>query len=201
MKPSCLGVWVTRSTTLWVGVAMLLPSGVRAEQRFSCQELEGVPTTIADTSRGPIPIVYWRSQYFEADGFSPEVRCQTVSQKFQSHFQNGQLNYLTVGRIENTSVICVADQRGGSCRDVLFTLKPGVDPVTVLRQLLFMRTGTVEPLNETMARPYVNMGEVLSLAPTHPQAERPSPPSQLPTELGLPELQHQNSYTESGQLW
>ncbi len=206
MKLASLGGWVTLATVLWVGGAIVLPSSARAEQRFSCQEREGVPTTIADTSRGPIPIIYWRSQYFEADGFSPEVRCQTVSQKFQTHYQRGQLNYLTAGRIDSASVICVADQRGGSCRDVLFTLKPGVDPVTVLQQLLYMRTGTVEPLNETMARPYVNMGEVLSLAPPHQAEQSHSPSLPVPTGQSLeglepPKNQPYNSYSESGQLW
>ncbi|HIK31037.1 MAG TPA: hypothetical protein IGS17_03360 [Oscillatoriales cyanobacterium M59_W2019_021] len=98
--------------------------------------------TIARTQRGLIvPVIYWNSDYFSDSGYTPETRCQMVSQRFETFRQNGTLNYLTTGKMNNMPVVCVASAVGGGCAEngLLFTLKPSSDPNRVLEDLMAVR--------------------------------------------------------------
>ena len=96
-------------------------------RRFFCDtdnhhSLGNVPSTIARTTRGDIPIINWVSE--RTNGWTPERRCELVSQRFQRYYDNGTLKYIRTGNINNHPVICVASSKGGDCleRDVLLTL-------------------------------------------------------------------------------
>ncbi len=136
-----------------------------AESRFNCSNVDGVPTTIANTSRGAVSVIRWTSNYFGSSGYSPQSRCHTVSQKFEAYHQNGTLNFLTTGTVNRLPVICVAESQGGSCTGVLFTLKPGSNPSRTLRQLINVRDRASGPLNETSARVYIDIDKFLKAAP------------------------------------
>jgi Circadian oscillating protein COP23 len=160
-------------------------TSVRADtngSKFYCGQSKGVPTTMATTSRGAVPVIRWLSTLGE--NYTPEKRCQIVSEKFQTFYNDGTLNYLTTGVVNQLPVICAAQQENGPCSGVLFTLKPNSDPGQTLQRLLSIRDrapGLV--LNESAPQLYVNMADFLNTAPTDTdQASNEAIPT--PTQSG-----------------
>lgn len=123
-----------------------------AETQFICQQgVDGLPTTYAVTPRGRVPVVKWYSDYFSSSGYSSQQRCQEVSARFQNFYRLGWLNYITHGIVNRQNVVCVAADNGIPCAGdrVLFTLKPGTDPINTVQQLFNVRTGASSPLFES----------------------------------------------------
>ncbi len=175
-----------------IACAATTGSAAAAEQRFSCGQSGGRPATMARTSRGLVPVIKWTSSHFSSSGYSPQRRCQIVSDKFQQYFETGELNYLTTGRVNRQNVVCVAKARLGACNGVLFTLKPGSHPGRTLQRLMDVRLRASGPLSETYGRVYINMDDFLSKAPVDKAATVSdasvttpttpvSPPEQTPT--------------------
>ncbi len=126
---------------------------------------------MAKTSRGAVPVIRWVSTL--GGTYTPENRCKIVSEKFQTFYNDGTLNYLTTGIVNQLPVICAAQTENGPCTGVLFTLKPNSDPGRTLQRLLSIRDrapGAV--LNESSPQVYVNMKDFLNTAPT--EADQPS---------------------------
>jgi hypothetical protein len=123
------------------GISPQTSEAETAAQKFACSFADGKFVTVAKTKKGDVPIISWESDDFSGSGFTPKVRCQKVSSRFQTMYSTGQLKYLTVGKIKNQSVVCGTKQANGSCTDrtVLYTLKPTADPQKVLRQLQTIR--------------------------------------------------------------
>jgi hypothetical protein len=124
-------------------------AGEKPTAKFKCGTSQGVPATIATTTRGDMPVIRWASNYFSGKGYSAQYRCQVVSNKFQQYYSSGMLNYLTTGVSNRQPVVCVAKVKGGPCAGVLFTLKPGSDPWTTLTRLMNVRTQAGPVLNES----------------------------------------------------
>jgi Circadian oscillating protein COP23 len=128
---------LTIPTTLWL-------TAPKAEAKktvvFTCTDVSGRLATAVKTRKGNVPLIYWDSGAFGAS-FSPEVRCQKVTQRFTNLYENGQLKYLAVGKVSNQAVICGLKVSKTNCStgNMLFTLKPGSDPRNVLRQLNAVR--------------------------------------------------------------
>ncbi len=122
--------------------ASTLAQGRRFECSSAIYEGNIVPTTVANEPRGgiPIEIIYWTSNFFVTSGVTSQERCEIVSDRFQSNFENGllQKKYFATGEISGLGVICITRRAGDPCRseDVLLTLPPGQDPVEALDQLL-----------------------------------------------------------------
>ena len=121
-------------------VSMIKPTSVEAQSRnfYRCILKNGNPTTIVDTPRGRIDLIVWQNNV--SMGFSSVGRCREISQRFQQFSDQGALRYITTGRINNQSVICVAQNRPGrgmSCRDdgLLITLQSTDNPSRVMEQL------------------------------------------------------------------
>ncbi len=93
-----------------------------------------VPTTFAWTPRGKIPIIRWKSDWSASAGYTPEVRCDAVSSRFDEAYQKGTLVYLTNGRINNQKVICTTKE-ANDCDTLLLTLQPEENELIILRQL------------------------------------------------------------------
>lgn len=123
----------------------------RAQQNtFVCvQSPQGVPTTAARTPRGDIPVIQWTSNWASASNWTPERRCQEVSSKFQTFHTNGSLRYLTTGRRNGYNIVCTATRSGGGCGEQLFTIQPGQNPATTLRDLEAVRNRAKGPLNQS----------------------------------------------------
>lgn len=163
---SLIALSVVAGATLFVGSQ----SAQASEQRFSCAQTGGVPATMAKTRRGYVPVIKWSSEYFGASGWSPEARCQEVSKRFESYHRDGTLNFLTTGRMNRQSVVCVAQSQGGPCSGLLFTLKPGSNPGQTLQKLLDVRHRATGPLNESAARVYIDMEKFLNNAPVEQES-------------------------------
>ena len=101
------------------------------ETRFICREgydkasQQRLPTTYAFTAGQKRAIIRWSTEYFSGSGWDPQTRCEEVSPRFQKAYENGSLNLITNGKMNNQPVICTALQHGGSCVDLLITLRDG----------------------------------------------------------------------------
>jgi hypothetical protein len=129
---------------------------------FFCGKWQGTPATLAMTAKGTlVPIIRWQSGYFNHSGYTPQKRCDIVSRKFQSYYQNGKLKFLNTGRVNKQNVVCVTDRNEGPCDGVLFTLKPESDPNQTLLRLLSVRVQAGGPLNESERRVYIDMDKYI----------------------------------------
>jgi Circadian oscillating protein COP23 len=132
------------ATAAMIGESALLsaPSqAVTAATSFVCGKSNGIPTTVARTKKGDVPIVVWSSEGFSKSGFTPQVRCQQVSARFQSLYRSGQLKYITAGTLNKVPVICATREQTGTCtqQNLLYTLKAGADPQLVIKKLMDVR--------------------------------------------------------------
>ena len=90
-----------------------------------------VPTTIVASSskREPVALIQWKSKI--SGKFTPQVRCNTVSAKFQQAWSAKRLNYLTAGldKASGLGIICGVKELATPCNrsSMLFTLANGAD--------------------------------------------------------------------------
>ena len=96
------------STLALIGSMLSAPSSqaLTATTSFVCGKSQGTPATIARTKKGDFPIILWSSEAMSDAGFTPQLRCQQVSARFQSFYRNGRLKSLTTGTLNNQPVIC-----------------------------------------------------------------------------------------------
>jgi Circadian oscillating protein COP23 len=146
---------------------VVVPARAGDNDKFYCGKSGGVPTTMAKTSRGSVAVIRWVSKNAFREAYLTEVRCNIVSSKFQSFYQDGSLNFLTTGVINLMPVICAAQVQDGPCKGVLFTLKPSVEnPGRTLTRLLDICNRESGPLLQGFApHVYINMKEFLATAP------------------------------------
>ena len=107
---------------------------------YSCIEHEGNPTTIVNTPRGVIQFIVWKSEFFSNSDWTPQRRCEEVSQRFQKFYDQGILKIITNGTMNRQPVICVAQNKAGEgliCRQngLLITLEPTDNPQQVMEDL------------------------------------------------------------------
>ena len=153
-------------SALTLASSLTITNGVNAQSvNFACVNQEGVPTTVASTPRGDVAIIRWVSKL--GGGYTPQRRCDIVSQKFQDFHNQGILKFLTTGTENRQKVICVTDIDQGPCRATLYTLKPDQDPGEALQSLLAVRTrASTGPISETSSRVYIDMSKYLWEATT-----------------------------------
>ncbi len=131
-------------------------------QYFCLHQSGEKPVTVADTKRGKIELIIWKSQFFSNTGYTPEQRCDEVTARFQQHSDAKTLRYISTGTMNRQSVICVAQNDAGDCRSdgLLLTLEPRDNPNQVLRELFnleerassggMFRPGGAEELKEVI---------------------------------------------------
>lgn len=153
------------AASIALGAVSISPPTYGEGTSFFCGVCDGVPITFARTAKGYIPVIRWVSEHFSNSGYTPQKRCQEVSARFQTYYNSGTLNYITAGRMNGQPVVCVADSAGGRCTGLLFTLKPGSDANSTVRQLFDIRTRGAGPLEEVYARIYINMNDYLNTQP------------------------------------
>lgn len=138
---------------------------------YDQQTGERLPTTYAWTERGKIAVVRWSTEFFADEGFSPQKRCEEVSPRFDEAYHNGTLSYLTNGEMNDQSVICTAQESGGSCADLLITLRPKDNPLALIEELANVlqgrSTGPIRHSSEGAPQVYyqVDMDKFLRTAP------------------------------------
>ncbi len=148
-------------STLLLTTTALSTSAASNTVTFTCSQIEGVPATVVQTSKGDVPVIKWVSNYFVNSGWTAERRCNEVSARFQEYHSQGKLKYLTTGIKNGQNVVCVTQQDKGSCEDLLFTLKAGSNPGKTLERLLDIRkSASHKPLFET-SKVYIDMEQYL----------------------------------------
>jgi hypothetical protein len=103
------------------------------------------------------PILLWASQEFSKSGYTPERRCKEVTRRLSTAIAEvggkpADLR-LTMGKINNLSVLCYVNQTEISCnsRNVLFTLskRNQADSSRIMAEMLkFSVTGEGTSLKE-----------------------------------------------------
>lgn len=166
---------ILSGTALALGATATMAQPSYAESKFYCDTSNDVPVTMVSTSRGNEPMIRWVSQDFISSGYTPEQRCQEVSNRFQRSYENQTLRYIRTGTINNYPVLCIARREGEACSKsrLIVTFKQDTNPEVILQQLRDFRTRvTGRPLelskrNGTSGffafkgETYVNMHEIL----------------------------------------
>jgi hypothetical protein len=140
-----------------------VPAQVHAQTSvgFICSNDLGTPATVVVSSGKERPFIRWTSDRFAGSGWSAERRCEAVSQRLQESYDKGSLKFLTPGRMNGLPVVCSTDRDGGSCIDLIYTLKPGQNPATTLSNLLQARQGTSGPISESSRRAYFSVDALI----------------------------------------
>lgn len=116
---------------------------------------ETMPATMAyvPQRKASVSIIAWKSNHIPA--WDAQTRCDTVSPKFQTFYQDNRLDYLITGKNNGYDIICAVKETGQLCQpdDQLFQVKASEDPQAVLRDL----TGIIE--GKTSAAMYQNSGD------------------------------------------
>jgi hypothetical protein len=147
--------------------------------KYACtKQAEGLMTTV-DTYRGKISLIEWSSTFFGPQ-FSPEKRCEIVSSRFQTFWDQKVLSYISTGVLNNYNVICVSNAEGQCLPDgLLLTLEPQDNPDQVLRDLFSLK----QRVTRGPAKAVVNLQRlldekpVLEAAPTSPIGPESNEPS------------------------
>ncbi|MBP0014682.1 MAG: COP23 domain-containing protein [Roseofilum sp. SBFL] len=162
---------------------------------FWCATSSGAPATLYQNRQGGVePWIYWTSDAFSGSGYTPERRCQEVSSRLETYRRNRQLQFITVGRMNNQNVICTASQVNGRCENLIYTLKAGQDPIATLYNFLAWREGqaaTPSLFESTQpSAPYIDLRDRLGddSAPAAPvtQPSNPVAPSPQPVAPAQP---------------
>ena len=112
---------------------------------FLCGEEGETPATVAKLKgQDELVVVLWDSDFFAKAGYDPQTRCKQASARFADFAEKKELSltYMTSGKLNGQSVICLTDSKSGDCGEgiplhegLLFTLKPKENPDSKLEQL------------------------------------------------------------------
>lgn len=145
---------------------------VTPQSGFLCDTNGEAPTTMYKSSQGTSePWIQWVSDHFAGSGWSPDARCQEVSSRLETYRKNKKLRYVTLGTVNNQSVICVASKDQGPCEGIIYTLKPGQDGIKALNNLFAWRKGEQglqSNYESVTAIPYIDVGTRLDETQTNP---------------------------------
>lgn len=163
MKTSAAASLFAATCLLSGGILGERASAAPSAQGFICGTSNGAPSTKAVKSDGSqVDVIRWTSDSFGSAGWTPQRRCQEVSQRFDQYLKEGRLKYLTTGRMNGLPVICTALRKGGPCDGLLYTLKPGQNATATLENLLEVRNQSRGPINETSSRSYISIDKILN---------------------------------------
>ncbi|MHC5937078.1 COP23 domain-containing protein [Nostoc sp.] len=144
---------------------------------FFCRQIfdkasgENIPATVAwiPERQGNIRFIGWKSEYFNKDGWTPEERCEEVTAKFQQSYDQGRLNYLSSGIVENYPIICGLANQGETCNssNQLFTLQKDSNPESILLRLTDISEGksSVEILQSSGGQMYIAVQKFFKKTP------------------------------------
>lgn len=138
---------------------------------FVCDTSTGEPVTVYQNPQGfREPWIRWNSNFFSSSGYDPLTRCQQVSQRLENYKRNRQLNYVTVGVVNNQKVICTSSRVNGPCEGLIYTLRRDQDPAPALSSFfVWLANQKARPsLFESSTGIYINVGERLGLEISEP---------------------------------
>ena len=109
-----------------------------AQMQFTCSTSysyrlkKRVPTTLSWSPAGKRALIQWVKQM--DSHWTPEKRCQEVSQRMQEATNVGTMRYITNGKMNGQRVICTAMEVNGDCKNLLMTLRPGDKPLKFMSE-------------------------------------------------------------------
>ena len=129
---------------------------------FVCDTSTGEPVTVYQNPQGfREPWIRWNSNFFSSAGYDPLTRCQQVTQRLDNYNRNKQLNYVTVGLVNNQKAICTSSRINGPCEGLIYTLRRDQDPAPALSTFfVWLANQKARPsIFESGAPIYINVGE------------------------------------------
>ncbi|WP_254568619.1 COP23 domain-containing protein [Oscillatoria sp. HE19RPO] len=111
---------------------------------FSCvRGSQGGFVTVVSNGRVTRSLITWNSQAFSHSGWTPEARCNAVTNRFNNAFASQSRLTLSTGTINNLGVICGLQGRDRRCSgdNIIITLTPGTNPRGALNQLISATAG------------------------------------------------------------
>ncbi|MBD1830888.1 trypsin-like peptidase domain-containing protein [Microcoleus vaginatus GB1-A2] len=138
---------------------------------FVCDTSTGEPVTVYQNPQGfREPWIRWNSNFFSSSGYDPLTRCKQVTQRLENYSRNQQLNYVTVGIVNNQKAICTSSRVNGPCEGLIYTLRRDQDPAPALSSFFVWLTNQkARPsLFESSTVIYINVGERLGLEISEP---------------------------------
>ncbi len=136
------------------------------QEGFFCDTSTGMPITVFQNSQGiREPWIRWTSDFFAISGYDPLTRCQQVTQRLERYRRNRQLNYVTVGLVNQEKAICTTSRVNGPCEGLIYTLRRDQDPIpTLYRFFAWLNARSDLPsLNESGTLPYIDVREHLGI--------------------------------------
>jgi hypothetical protein len=137
---------ITELTLLAVQPSTANPPTVRfyCGQSFDTDQNKILPTTFVATSARTesIAIIRWKSGF---GGYSPQIRCNMVSTKFQTAWTGGNLKFIKAGVSNQTGqgIICGTADLQQKCDEsqMLFTLKNHRDAKNIITSINSIKSG------------------------------------------------------------
>lgn len=169
-----LSIFGIMAASLWSQSVNSQTPPLKDRINFYCGEVqdetsgETIPVTMAyvPQRKTSISIIGWKTHI---PAWDAQRRCEAVSPRFQTFYEDGRLNYLTTGMNNGYDIICAAIEEGQTCKpeDQLFQVKASNDPEAVLRDLTGIIEGTAsKPIYQSSGEKiYVSMEEILDTAP------------------------------------
>lgn len=116
-----------------------VPSSSRTAQntdtRFTCELVNGEFTVMYSPESQPQEKYPWAIPSELGGGWTPEKRCNTITERFEAYRQDGLLE-LTTGVENGYDTICVTTQLDPTDCRIVLTVPPGQDP-QLTRDLIF----------------------------------------------------------------
>jgi Circadian oscillating protein COP23 len=134
-------------------------------QSFDTDQKKILPTTFVATSARAesIAIIRWKSGF---GGYSPQVRCNMVSTKFQSAWTGGNLKFIKAGVSNQTGqgIICGTADLQQKCDEsqMLFTLKNHQDAKSIITSINSIKSGKIRnPLLQSSGDSSVDLEQLI----------------------------------------
>jgi hypothetical protein len=136
-------------------------------QTFDPNTNKIVSTTIVASSskREPVVLIQWKSKL--SGKFTPQVRCNTVSAKFQQAWAAKRLNYLTAGidKASGLGIICGVKELATPCdrSSMLFTFANGADANETISRINGIKGGDVtNPIPQSSGDSVVDIDKIIN---------------------------------------
>ena len=100
---------------------------------YNARLKKNVPTTIAQKGSEKRAIAQWVKPM--GNYWTPQRRCQQVSQGMQAANAAGNLKYITNGKISKQRVICTETEVRGDCNNLLMALRAGDGSLKFLSEI------------------------------------------------------------------
>ena len=126
-----------------------------------------IPTTIIrSSSKADVPMFFWKDTSWGRK-WTPIERCQEVSRRLQIFYNRNELEYITIGELNNYPVLCTSKEIEARCNNdnLLITLKFGENASQILQEIIsFKESGGVAITRSDDS--YIDVLEYWRTAPT-----------------------------------